>query len=74
VLGTRIDFFTAVNCGTILDQNFKSIMKYSGLNIDEYKIVVSIFMVIKLYYSGNFQYYVSLLYLQTCVVVKALRY
>ena len=49
VHGTHIDFFTAVNCRTITDPNFKSIMKCSGLDIYEHKIVVSLFMVIKLY-------------------------
>jgi hypothetical protein len=64
--GTHIDIFTAVNCRTIADPNFKSITKCSGLEIDESKFFYPFFIVINLYgmFQVIFQYYVSLLHLK----------
>jgi len=69
VHGTHIDFFTVANCKTTADPNFKSIMKPSGLDIDEYKIVVSLVMVIKLY--GMFRVIFSIMFL--CSILKVLK-
>ena len=67
--GTHIDFFKVVNCRTTADPNFKSIMKCSGLDIDEYKFVVSFVMVIKL--RGMFQVIFSIMFL--CSTLKVLK-
>jgi hypothetical protein len=58
------------NCRTIADQSFKSIMNYSGLNIEECKIVVSFLIVVKLY-AGIFHVVFYIIFL--CSTLRVMK-
>jgi hypothetical protein len=51
------------------DPSFKSIMKCPGLNIDEYKIVASFFIVVKLY--GMFRVVFNIIFL--CSTLRGMK-